>query len=499
MIISGPFSPSHLSRSLLLIPIVITYLSCYYLLFYFRNINIEKEGDDVFKINKRSTCRACLGIVHTQPYCGYGKIVGFATASATILKERLHTKMRYLSARTAMCNRCRCISTQPTAQVLQPAPTFRIAYPTPAGYAAVPVAVPIIAVSALALLANAKWIAAKAIGAFLGTKVEVDGLVIRPFRGVYGVRGFRLFDPRGRPMLSATGADVAIRGGTAKQRSREYDCTITQPEVCAIFDNYAFTESNWSLFAQRFTAAPDTEDEKKNGNGIRRPQPDSRVNGARPEEPVPSPSVHVRIVDGIRLSVRSEVLQGARLIDDVRLDDIEVSAADFRSRRAVAGFVEGLAAKAIKSTSSRSIPREVRQGARRYARAVLSRETVSIRHLSRIRIKRLRKRIGIMDRYLLQDMPDLQQVSSLAKASQTALETLERLLRTGEASSDDEGDEQDLVIEQPTSVMVTPEVPLPTNPSEQTEEGDEIQKSPPPPLYRELDEDWKPKSVTGKD
>jgi hypothetical protein len=219
-------------------------------------------------------------------------------------------------------------------------------------------------------------------------------------------------DKGGRPLFAAREVHLAYAPGRKDATGDESSRTtllveLRQPEVVAVFDNALCTESNWTAWAARFP------DRRRRGNGRRDNNNNTSVesggeNNVAGDNAAGSPPpkkevettpgrglrLNLNIVDGLLLSLRSQVLGGARIIEDVKLTELDGVGNDLLSPKSTVALIERLSAKAIRAVSRSSIPPEVRSGARAHARAVLREQTRGARALGRLQIKTLRKHIG---------------------------------------------------------------------------------------------------------
>jgi hypothetical protein len=258
-------------------------------------------------------------------------------------------------------------------------------------------------------------IVARVISARAKARVRLGALDLHPRRCACTLGNVTVHDRGGRPLFAAREVHLAYAPGRKDATGDGSRTTLLvelrQPEVVAVFDNALCTESNWTAWAARFP------DRRRKGNG-RRDNNNNDKNNTSVESggdnnvagynaagsPPPKKEVqttpgrglrlNLNIVDGLLLSLRSQVLGGARIIEDVKLTELDGVGNDLLSPKSTVALIERLSAKAIRAVSRSSIPPEVRSGARAHARAVLREQTRGARALGRLQIKTLRKHIG---------------------------------------------------------------------------------------------------------
>jgi hypothetical protein len=238
---------------------------------------------------------------------------------------------------------------------------------------------------------------ARVISARAKARVRLGALDLHPLRCACTLRKVTVHDRDGRPLFAANEVHLAYTPGRkdAPEEARTLLVELRKPEVVAVFDNALCTQSNWTAWAARF---PD----RRRGNGRQDTLADSGDHaapdsaGAPPKKGTPGRGLrlNLNIVDGLLLSLRSQVLGGARIIEDVKLTELDGVGNDLLSPKSTVALIERLSAKAIRAVSRSSIPSEVRAGARAHARAVLREQTRGARALGRLQIKTLRKHIG---------------------------------------------------------------------------------------------------------
>jgi hypothetical protein len=271
---------------------------------------------------------------------------------------------------------------------------------------------------------------------------------------------------------------------------RRYNVELSKPDVVLVFNNALCTESNWSEWAKRF--APSATDPPT--ETVLKPIP---VTSDDRKEVAESNVKRFRldITGGAKLSLRSELLGGARLIDDVLIADLEDLGHDILSPRSAAFLVERLAAKAIRSAPKFKVSSgKIRDGVRAHAKHVLKTESRGLRALGRLKIRKLKTQLDAVDKYIA-GVPELERIGELAKGSQVVLGQLDSLLRMIETpkDSDDSKDADDMVVHSPQaavdSLLASPVrnsadslPPALPNPPSSDDNG-----------YRELDEEWQPR------
>jgi hypothetical protein len=301
-------------------------------------------------------------------------------------------------------------------------------------------------------------------------------------------------DTRGTPLCSFEHARigsklVAFEAGGSVGRRRLYAVELSKPEIIAVFENILFTSSNWSRWGARF----------RNGNSSvvseTRHEPEDTVTAR-----VAGPRVKLDVKGGLLLSIRykSELPGGTRIINDVRLTDLNGVGDDLLSPRSTANLVEKLCSRAIEHASwFRFESAKARQNARAFSRNVLRRETRSMRALARIHIRRLRKNVVFADE-LLRGIPDMARFAEAAKQGETVLSHIEQWLKLVEKPSNDDRAESN-VDDAPRQAVSGHELPPESRPSvplARDVAADRLAPSPPPAPaqeYMELDEEWMPR------
>jgi hypothetical protein len=241
--------------------------------------------------------------------------------------------------------------------------------------------------------AGAAWLwraplVARIIGARVKARVRIGALDLHPLRRACTLRKITMHDKDGRPLFASNEVKLAYPVGRGRSDGKkQLLVTLNQPEVVAVFDNTLCTQSNWTAWAARFSSP-------RGKYGRRDAAPKEETAAAPDNRSRGGIRVQLDVVGGLLLSLRSQVLNGARIVEDVRLTEIDGVGNDLLSPHATVALVERLAAKTIRAASRNSIPFEVRSGARDHARAVLKEQTRGARALGRLRIKKLRKNIG---------------------------------------------------------------------------------------------------------
>lgn len=284
---------------------------------------------------------------------------------------------------------------------------------------------------------------------------------------------------------------VSVESRGTLRRHRQYGIQLANPEVVAIFDTISFKSSNWSRWGSRFrTGTESVVTETKQDITASEPLP----RGSR---------VKLDVKGGLLLSLRysGNIVGGTRIINDVRLTDLDGVGDDLLSPRATANLVEKLCSKAIQHASwFRFENAMARRNARGFSRNVLRRETRNMRALARIHIKRLRKNVAFADE-LLGGLPDMSRFAAAAKQSDTVLSHIEQWLKLIEkpASGEDDvgdGDGETARLPEGTKLETVQEVRRSLSAATDVA-ADPL--APSPPLipvdrYLELDEDWAPSS-----
>jgi hypothetical protein len=359
--------------------------------------------------------------------------------------------------------------------------------------AIVPVA-PVIVVGGVLAAAYAVRVplVSRALSWWLGAKVTMRSVAYAPLTGRWTLAGVRVADRRGTPLCSFERAQIgsATRAAAGERhRRKQYRIELTRPEVVAVFSSIQLSSSNWSAWASRFrggTASVVTEAPQ---------EPESSASAA-------APRVKLDVRGGLLLSLRcagpGALAGGTRIINDVRLTDLDGVGDDLLSPRSMANLVEKLCSKAFARASFwRFDSGEARRNARRFSRNVLRRETRSMRALARVHIKRLRKNVSYADE-LLGGLPDMARFADAAKQGDTVLSHVEQWLKLIEKPAAD-GDAPD---SDGGEGRVSPVSPLALAPEGRRTLSqsphvapDALAPSPPPvprDQYLELDEGWEP-------
>lgn len=130
----------------------------------------------------------------------------------------------------------------------------------------------------------------------------------------------------------------------------------------------------------------------------------------------------------MHLSLRSAPLNNARLIPDVTLSNVSVTAADIRTPENLSRFVNSLTARTIASVRTSSFPREVRSAARKYTRRVVKEGIAKGIQVTREKIGDVRRRVEVVDEYVLRGLPDVEGVSGRVRTLRNVLKGIENLL-----------------------------------------------------------------------
>lgn len=288
----------------------------------------------------------------------------------------------------------------------------------------------------LSLFVSIRPLLARIASFYLGTRVRLRSLQISPFRKQLSLRGIHLSDPRGRPLVSVDDVHVALRKpepvepkSTQKKvvdlPKRIVDVTLTKPAVVAVFDKYDFSESNWTLFVSNFNRRRGGSETTATSPPQKAP---TRVSAPSPPSASPATDVRLSVSGGVRLSLRSAVLNNQRLVDDVTLSNVSLSYAELCSPGGLAAFVDALAGRAVRSARVRSFPAEFRTGARRYARRVLADGLAKGIRVGREHVTRARRGVERVDEFVFSDLPDTGGVGEAVKTVRDALRGLESLL-----------------------------------------------------------------------
>jgi hypothetical protein len=350
-----------------------------------------------------------------------------------------------------------------------------------------PAIAPVAVLGGTAVATAAAWVLrapllSRLASAWLGSRVRVSRVAIAPRRCLCVLHNVKLWDPRNRELVALEAVHVTssrdVPGG-----KRRIDVELVRPEVVLLFNNVACSQSNWGDWAKRFV--PTT---------ARRPAPSAPANSDGKQR------IRLDISGGVKLSVRSEVFGGQRIIDDVQLSELDDLGRDILSPGSAALLVERLAAKAIRSGPRFKIPSaELRAGVRGHARSVLRSESRGLRALGRIHIKRLKTQISAVDKYI-EGVPQLDRIGEITKASQAVLGQLDSLLKmidpksTSSTSGDDEVVVRDVVVPSQTAVDASLVHPVQNSSSSLPPSRLDIEVPPtlssPVAGYRELDEEW---------
>lgn len=271
---------------------------------------------------------------------------------------------------------------------------------------------------------------------YLRTRLTLSTLRVRPLRRELHLRGVKVYDPRGRHLLSLDALGIALRPfPTTKHHEhhtpvpkRLIHVTLDKPALTATFDSYDLTTSNWTLFVKNFVSP------RHSSSTTPSPAAQQRNHNATPS----TTDVRVTVTSGVHLSLRSALLQNARLIPDVTLANVSVAASDIRNPQRVARFVDALAGRAVSAARVRAFPREFRDGARRYARRVLREGVAEGIRVTKRRVGDIRKRVKDVDEYLLKDLPDAEGLGEKVKAMGEALKGIEWLLGGGKREGEGE-------------------------------------------------------------
>lgn len=227
-------------------------------------------------------------------------------------------------------------------------------------------------------------------------------------------------------MLSLAGLSVA-RGAAGEEKG--YVVKLDRPEVVCCFDQ-GLRETNWGRWAGRF----------RGGTVASARAPDGGGEGG-------GPGVKLDVSGGVLLSLRYEgsSAAGQRIINDVRLTELDGVGEDLLSPGSTAALVESLCSRAIRQASwLRFDSAEARRDARRFARRALQRETRGMRALARVQVRKLRKNVRLADE-LLQGIPDMEGYAETARQGGVVLGHVERwlgLLGGGEGGRDEVGREE---------------------------------------------------------
>lgn len=220
-------------------------------------------------------------------------------------------------------------------------------------------------------------------GAWIGARVRVSELSLRPLQGRVRLRDVRMYDADGRAMFSADHISVRRDAGT-EVKSPVYRIGMHNPSVVAVFHNLLCSRSNWSQWASTW------------GDSATNPSRNGLVLGKEANDAFQSDSlekVKVNVTGALTLSVRSDVLGGRRLMDDVQLTNFDGIGQQLSSAKSIARFVDHLCAQTIQKVSAASIPRNVRAAAKAHAKAVLRAETKGLRALGQVQVRKLRENI----------------------------------------------------------------------------------------------------------
>lgn len=376
-------------------------------------------------------------------------------------------------------------SRRPPAQQSHPLPAHicqtSLTYQAPA---ALPIP-PLLGFSVFAALAtlwlNLTPLTEFVVSRLLKTRCKLSSLSLNPLRQRYSLNDLQLFDPRGRPLFSLQQASLSF---SRKEGSRVLDVQLVRPEVITIFDTYDFSESNWTLLARNFRSkSDDGQPESKTSRSVpRKLEVDSDKPSSDHKQLKTSPrsgmKLNLRVKDGIVLSIRSDVLGGKRLVDDLLIRDVQLRSEDFEDFESIKALVDNLSIRAMKSFPISSFPREFRTGVRRYARLMVSQSIAERLKSSKKNIKKLRENISFADEFVMKDLPDLQGARETAKSMQKILERFEELLDTDSSSRSD-------------ADRSSPAV----NDNQQSREQNPDDAGSPSPVdqYRELDEEYVPR------
>lgn len=334
-------------------------------------------------------------------------------------------------------------------------------------------------------------IVGRALSLVTGTKCRVKKVHVNPWKGLLGFKDLRVWDPQGRPALSTSSLMAKVgRGlGTHKKR-RFFSVTAVRPEVELVFDNYLLTQSNWSMIVEKARGVDhdkpalspagatvklqpgDAEKERQHRRVVQKKK------STRESKSSKGMAFTFKVEGGVLLSVRSAALKGKRLIDDVHMRGVDLDWDDVSSAERLAASVENLAAHALSTRGNLHGPRDVKRFARSYARAILKEETKDVRLKSKLTIKKLRERIGFFDRWLLRDIPQLEQYSEIAGKGNVALKFVEDLLHSWDSDSEESSHEKTQTREKGTRKKK----------NQNAEKS--VDKLPTAPLYRELSEEW---------
>lgn len=333
-------------------------------------------------------------------------------------------------------------------------------------------------------------ILSRALGWWLGASVKIKQVDIAPLNPLrrWTLKGVRVSDRKGAPLCSferlrVGSRIVSTRVAGVAWRHRQYGVELSKPEVVAVFDNIRFTSSNWSRWGSCFRSGTDSVITEAAHDPVQ-------------DSPLPRGSrVKLDVKGGLLLSLRyaSDVTGGTRIINDVRLTDLDGVGDDLLSPRSIANLVEKLCSKAIQHASwYRFENREGRRNARAFSRNVLRRETRSMRALARVHIKRLRKNVSLTSD-LLGGLPDMTRFVEAAKQGDAVLSHIEQWLKLVEKPRNDddqrtERDEGD--VQSRREVVRDARRALSAGAAVASEP---LAPSPPPSpadLYLELDEEW---------
>lgn len=384
--------------------------------------------------------------------------------------------------------------------------------------AAIPIIAPVIGGGVIAATAAWLWratLVSRILSRRLGARIEVQSFSVSPMTKTYGLSGVKAHDRFGRPLFAFDSVQITYRMNEQLMR-RQPHVEIKRPELIAIFSNAVCTRSNWSDWAQQFKygravlsfasrSAVASESKTNVGKQSKtllesKKYKDKYRKGSR---------FSVDIKDGLTLSLRSEVLGGNRIVQDVRFSNLGNLAEFLQSPDRFNLFVESLAARAIKSARWFSIPRRenVRAGARWYLRRVVRRETRGIRALARLKVRRLRKHIGLMDSWFVKDNPDMTAISDMVKFSQRALYHVENALKMIDLDNadPDDVDAYSSTAQESTNTVANPDIVESTRdalvsagtslPTDNTISDTADRTNPQPSIrgpYLELDEEWQP-------
>lgn len=276
---------------------------------------------------------------------------------------------------------------------------------------------------------------------YLRTRLTLSTLRVRPLRRELHLCGVKVYDPRGRHLLSLDALRIALRPFPTPKHEKSHTplpkrlvhVTLDKPALTAIFDSYDLTTSNWTLFVKNFVSP------RRPSTTTPSPPPQQRSHDATPSKT----DVRVTVTSGVHLSLRSALLNNARLIPDVTLANVSVAASDIRNPQRVARFVDALAGRAVSAARVRAFPREFRDGARRYARRVLREGVAEGIRVTKRRVGDMRKRIKDVDEYVLRDLPDAEGLGEKVRAVGEALKGIEWLLGGGKGEGEGEANEEE--------------------------------------------------------